>query len=649
MKALGHYLKPGVRVSAPCVLFSVVVDPHVSTGARCERDTFYSWGGADVCVSYYRRGKWTAVKGARCETQKSLHRWMKEHAHERARNYVVSPHAAETLALAGIWDVIGAGPVKWVPPATHARKAKPHKVPDGTTIIRRIALGGRATILDYARQKLRWLWLSTGQYYGTDEETVAAAVGYQWDTGPAQIAAGTHTHRLAQERAAMWLKAMQTLCDWWRATAKAPFGLTASSLAMGMLRTHARPRELCTHSDPDVHRLERDACIGGRCSTWYYGDIGEPARCATDDVPAPAPSSYGRIAGPLTSVDVRSMYPWLLREREFPMSLSRHPFMPRPGDPQAYAECCGVIARVTIETDVPEYPMRSGDHIVYPVGRFTTTLTGPELLRLKADGKVTACHELALYRLGRPFRECAAALLEMREKSRRENNPGWELLAKTIANGLGGKMAQAKGQWVERPDIGPQKRFEEFYQQCDKTGRTSRFRAIAGCVWEYCRDKTGAGPHTSAFAYLAAYGRLHMREIRDETPGKSVVSMDTDGLWVLPDGFAALSARTGRDDGRAGGLRVVESVDAARFFGPRHYFAGGNWVLAGFTNPVVSSHGRRVSDSQRFTPLAGPAGQAPKGVAVRVRSSELAVEAHGVRVGSDGWTAPRYRRGSLSK
>jgi hypothetical protein len=643
MSNAGHYLKPGTRVSAPAVLFSVVIDPHIESGARNESDTFHTWAGADVCFSRLRRGKWSEVIGARCETPEALAAWMARHADPRSRNYVVTPDAAESLALGGVWDVIESGPVKWMRPGTHFRLKDLGEDPDAVSVIRRICVGQRCTILDYMRAKLRWVWLSCSQFFAADEESTAAAMSYQWDTDPYVPLPGITILRNAAERAKLWLKAFCELCDWWRANAKAPFGLTASSLSMGILRTHIKPKAISTHTNEWCHRLERDACFGGSARTWYYGDIGRPADFQTDEVEAPAPSPYGSIPGPLTQVDVRSMYPSLLRDMTFPTFLRSYREDRGADEPQAYAECAGVLARVTIETETPEYPCRVGDRILYPVGRFTTTLTGPELLRLKGDGKVLKCHAMSLYDLGSPFKEAAAVLIEMRERARAKGRPAWELLAKTMANGMAGKLAQRKGCWIERPGVAAQNGFEEWYTMSGTTGKTSRFRSIAWCVSEYVKDVTGAGPYTAAFSYLAAYGRLHMREIRDECPAQSVVSLDTDGMWILPAGHAAIRNRTREHCGHAGSLRTVGTAGAARFFGPRHYFAGGVWTLAGFARPTVTAHGTRVNDCVRFAPMAGPAGAAPRGVCVRQRSSALAIESHGVRVGADGWVTPRRR------
>lgn len=643
MSRLGHYLKPGVRASAPSVLFSVIVTPRVEPGAHSETDTFHTFGGSAAVVSRWRRGRWHRGAAGTFERPADLLAWMDAHADPERRNHVVTPDAAETLAMGGVWADVDSGRVVWRPHGTRtpARAARGKRAPD--TEIRRIAVGARCTVLDMRHRGRTWVWASGTQYLTAGEPEIAAALGYSWpQTGRYDTPDGTCS-RTAAERAELWLLAFQELATWWRSCARAPWGLTAAGMSMGILRTHIQPKELCSHSHEWAHRLERAAAVGGRAQTFYFGDVGIPAWYATDRDPAPGPSPHGQIPGPVAHYDVRSMYPSLLRDMSFPVALTSYREDRGPKEPQAYAESFGVIARVTIDTDSPNYPVRTGDHIAYPVGRFTTVLTGPELLRLKGEGKVVACHAMAIYRMGRPFRAAAQALIELRERARAEGRPAWELFAKLMANGLGGKLAQAKGVWEQRPKLPALMRFGEWYQERKSTGKVARFRGIAGCVWEYVPDATGRGPYTFAFAYLTAYGRLHLRGLIDACPSQTVVSVDTDGLWVLPDGDVALRAHARCGADVAGGLRRVGESPCGRWFGPRHYFTTGGWVLAGFSAPTVCDDGRWVRDSQRRTPLAGPAGAPPAGVCVTARTSRLDVGTPGVAVGADGWARPRRR------
>lgn len=646
MERKGHWLKPGVRVTAPNVLFSLVASPNHTPTGRGELSDWLDWGGADVCVSRWRRGRWGPVVGARCESPDALYRWMMNHAEPRARNYVVTPDGMSTLAVVQHFDQLTDAPVKWLLPGTILSAKSKRALPPNTTFVRRCSFSPRVLIFDYTRGPFRWIWLSGRQHFDLGENELAQAVGELWrDTGEYDPEDATVAHT-GQARAILWNRAYQHLADWWRATAKAPFGLTAASMSMGILRTHIEDKQLCTHTLAESHMLEREACHGGMARVWYYGDIGNPRKHARRGCPAPPKSPYGSIEGPMVQLDVRSCFPWLLRERRFPVRLYTYKERMTAQELLQWCRSFGVIARVTVETEVPEYPLRTKTGVCYPVGRFTTCLCGPELLRIASEGRIAAVHCVSLYDLGSPFKEATGALIAMRESARKCANSGWEWFAKIVSNALGGKLAQRKGEWIERPDLVAKVPFGEWTESVrGKKGR-SRFRSLAGLVWEHKTDPTGFGPYTAAFAYLHCYARLHMRGIRDALPARSVIQMDTDGLWVLSACVSAVQFRTDPKRAPAGTLCLRGTALAGRFFGPKHYYVPGGWVLAGFAHPTVTRGGKEVRDTQRYTPIAGPLGGAPRGTLVEQRASLIGLETNGDAVALDGWAKAPRKRGS---
>lgn len=645
MDRKGRYLQPGTKATAPNTLFAVVMSPSIDDTSSA--GYWESWGGADVCVSHYRRGRWSAVKGARAETPEQLYTWMETHCDRSARNYVVAPDCTSALAVGRFWDHLCTGPVKRASKDFNPSPALLSRFPQNTSWVRRCTLAPKTCIFDYQRNRVRWVWVNGYQHFNMSEAELARAVGEVWDDTGEADPPSAHTGHTTRARALLWLHAYQKLSDWWRATAKAPFGLTAASCAIGILRTHVPERYLCTHSNPAAHELERQASYGGMQRVWFYGDIGNPREHSTVRAPAPTKSPYGSIPGPLVQLDVRSMYPWLLRERRFPCKIADVYYRMAPTDLLALCRSFGVIARVTVETEVPEYPLRVGDHIIYPVGRFTTALTGPELLRIASEGRIAHVHYVVTYLLGRPFQAAAGALIAMREGARAGCNPEWELFAKNVGNSLAGKLAQRQGEWAELDDYPAQVPFGEWTDTSARGKRRRRFRSIAGLVWEWKPDEHGAGPYTAAFAYLTAYGRLHMRGIRDGAAARSVVSMDTDGLWVVADALASFQFEREAHTARAGSLCVKCRIAAARFLDAKHYFTPDGWVLGGFASPVVRRWARAVEDVQRYTAIGARGGAPPRGTAVKCRTSALALAGRGVSVGPDGWALPTRKRGNL--
>jgi hypothetical protein len=425
-----------------------------------------------------------------------------------------------------------------------------------------------------------------------------------------------------------------------------PFAPTVGALAMGMLRSYAPPRILCTHSDPDVHRLERSAAYGGRASVWYVGNIGMGLDFADVRFDADGERHVAEIEGPVSHLDCRSMYPTLLREKTYPVKLLYYREGVSPKEAVESARHYGIIASVSMIARVPEYPFRHGERIVYPVGQITTSLTGPELLRAAADSEILKVHRMAVYRLDRPFVQWGAKLLELRRDARREGREQNEAFAKLLANSLAGKLAQKRGKWERATAEDMPGQWGEHYSIDMDTGVTRRTRYLSGFAWKWTNDESGAGPHTAAFAYLCAYGRLAMRGIRESLPPKSVVSQDTDGIWVLNTEGIALDSVAGLVGQMPGQLYLKGSADNARFFGPRHYWVDGKWTLAGFHSPSDPDTALRVIDVVSTTLWGGRDRRAPDSVRTVTRTSQLRYDQSAGEVGPDGWLIPVYRRPS---
>lgn len=637
MDRKGYFLKPGVRSTAPGVLFTVVADSVSKPNTDATATEWHEWNGADVYVAHRRNGVWQSFASARCNSPLSLRLWMHKHASKERRNYVFVPQAGEALSLTQFWTFTSPQKVKYAPCHEGAERVKQGSVPPWVMLVRKLVLSHRTTILAYRQGGYQWTWLGARQFFDASEESLAESMGFEWfETGELRHQQ-PNVKPTSSERAALWLKVFMRLIDWWKVHTKAPFGVSAASLAMGVLRTHIGKGELCHHRHPVAWRLERDACFGGRASVWYYGDVGMPWFHSSRANPAPPRSRYGCLPGPAVLLDVKSMYPWLLREREYPVQIRTCSEKCHRDDAQGYADSFPVVADVTIETEVPEYPQRVGDRIYYRRGRFRTVLTSPELRQLRSDGRVLQTHAMAVYSAGRPFQAAAGALIDHREGLEGGTQGAWELFAKTLANGLGGKLAQKKGVWEHCPKVCPPYPWGEWLVASSSGRRPTRFRAICGMVFKWKPDDSGEGPYTACFAFLAAYGRLHMRGIRSVIPRERVIAQDTDGIWACLDGVDSGRCCRVQTKSNAGDCREKRRTEAARFFDAKHYYTAEGWTLAGFSNPRIDDTAEFIQDEQRHAGLVGRGGDAPVGVTVVHRKCSLRIKSHGMRIGKDGW------------
>lgn len=638
----GWYVKRATKCTIPGVVFAVVCRPaYQNIGAR-KRIVVASWHTAQVSVSYRRRGKWTAPEAARVSTPDALRDWMDERARPGRTNWVICPVASEVLTLSEWWSYAESNGIDWRGESVRGADAGDADSSARRVRIHQLCANGRTDIITYTHHGVRWRWVGAGNYW-PDAGAGAAAAGAVGEGGGGDSTSdetpvgGAHV----SDSCALAVR-FCLLCDWWGRAARAPFGCTAGQLAWGILRSHIPERGLCAHRDEDAQRLERAASHGGRATVWYTRAIlsgDENATCGAD---SGSDSNNQVVRGPITHVDVSSMYPTLLRDMRFPVKLRQRWAGVSGAFAQEMCEDFGVIARVHIRTSAGEFPLRRGESVLYPVGEFTTTLAGPDLIALRDCGEILRVHEMYTYDLGRPFEGAMSALLDARAKAKADRDKCAETFAKLVSVSLGGKLAQRQGAWTRRADMDEPGRWGEHHIVSTRTGTVVRTRYLAGACWAWDDSRVGAGPHTSAFAYLTAYGRQHMAGVRRALPTDAVVSQDTDGIYCTPSAVRRMTVSGMLAREGPGLLRITGSADTGQWWGPRHYRWGDKWVLAGYHSPVVSPAQSSVQHTYHTPLWQTRTHRAPDCVPVVFAESRFPAPQDGGRVQPDGWVLPPH-------
>jgi len=302
----------------------------------------------------------------------------------------------------------------------------------------------------------------------------------------------------------------------------------------------------------------------------------------------------------------------------------------------------GVIARVVITSLTPEYPVRTPRGITYPIGTYTTTLAGPELLAACAAGEVTHVHRAAMYRLGNPFARAMDPLLRLRSEYHEQGQTGWELFVKSIMVSMSGRLAPHQYHWLPRPTTPALIPWGEWTVRDHESGSVRRFLSRSGLTWERTHTVGSIRPMAAAYAYLTAYGRTLMRLYRSRLPPRCVLAQDTDGLWCTSIARSTLGYLTDPDAAQSGDLRRKFSCRAARFWTGQHYWCGGRWVLAGIRSPSLDPGTATLRGSLEIGGL-DRVGACPRPLTLSTSSTiDLHERAAQGTVSDDGWIAPPH-------
>ena len=666
----GYWIKPATRVYAPGRWVSVVVRSRLVTRTDLGGGAWAVFDRAAVVSSVFRAGRWSTGPVAAFTDPAAALAHVEGLAADRKSTWVVSPDATAAITQLGVWadwtarkavwaggqKPRGALPAATTPRPVVSRRTRPNpgrdaqdtNTPADPVIVHQLITRGNPTIVKYSVGGRTLTWVSASQYTGAGCAAVGRQLGIPAPGGLPRDPDRDPDDEHDEWQAIVWLRYMCDLSDWWRAVGGGPWSATAGGLGMSFVRRRLAPKSVLSHTDDTARGIEERALFGGRASVWCVAQVGAGNPPPATIGPTATATRYPRVAGPVEMWDVRSMYPSILERERFPVRYVGVIHRPSLSELQDAGRDYLLIAEVELDTPVGEYPYRDGDRLRFPAGRFRTVLPGPELAAALDAGHVTECVRAVFYLPGRPFARAAAELKGLRAAAELEGDEIRAGFVKMLSNAYSGKMAQRKYDWVRRPDVAAWADWGQWPEPTPDGSGVVWFRAAAGLVWEKRPHRHGGRPLGAVYSFLTSYGRALMRGVRESLPPKSVVSQDTDGLWVVGaarDRFTTVAQALERQ----GYTLARKSVrPSGRWLGPRHYWTTGGWVLSGFHLPTPAATAGSWSDTYTRIPPLGTSAGPPSGVQVVTRDNLLlSVDCDGA-VGPDGWVTPRVIRPAYS-
>ena len=200
------------------------------------------------------------------------------------------------------------------------------------------------------------------------------------------------------------------------------------------------------------------------------------------------------------------------------------------------------MADVTVEVPLTRYPglpVRTGEELVYPWGRFQGVWPYPELRRLLADGgRIVTVHRAVEYPPldGSPFAAYIRFCYGKRQSAKAAGNQLDDVFWKLMMNSLYGKFGQREGMAV-------------IYQDREMTLQ-SKAASQANVIWA---------------AYITAWARLRL--LRELRACSEVYYTDTDSLFT-PD-----QRPTGTG---LGALKHEGTYAKVEFYGNKVYIVDGH-------------------------------------------------------------------------
>jgi len=335
------------------------------------------------------------------------------------------------------------------------------------------------------------------------------------------------------------------------------FGRTIASQAFNSFRHRFMTCQIMIHNNERSISLEREAYHGGRCECGYIGKFTE---------------------GPYYQLDINSMYSSVMSRYRYPIKLkSAVRSLPLPSLRRLLENYC-VISRVTVNTDIPAYPMKYNGRLCFPVGEFETVLTTEELRYALVNNHLVHAGRTAIFAAETIFSDYVDYFYTCRREFERAGNMAFAYLCKLMLNSLYGKFGQRNYTWEE---IDSQVEYPDgvWKEWSVRDHKMLTYRSINGLVEREVGNVEGYNSLVAVAAEVTANARMYLWELMMKAGREHVYYCDTDSVIVDRCGYDRLVCEI--DPVLLGKLKVEAVADTLEVQNLKSYTLGTKTKLKG--------------------------------------------------------------------
>lgn len=357
--------------------------------------------------------------------------------------------------------------------------------------------------------------------------------------------------------------AMLTLMDWWDDEELGRWNLTGAASGWNAMRHIPTPQKILIRPDDDECDHDRRAIYGGRRSIWHTG---------------------GYRYGHYTEMDLEKAYTTVCRDLPLPMG-RQCTFTSLPVD-HRWLDCArwGAIAECVINADTACVPVRIGHGVFYPVGRFTTTIAGPDIAEARRLGYLESVGPGWLHHLGYPLRPWAQWCLSSLSDDKGRVPEVAKLVHRIWARSAVGKWGQ---RGFEVIPIGPSPNQGWGYEEAWHSGKCVPAGIVdfAGTRYQVAAVNQSDNAYPAILAFVESYVRVAMGRVAGVVGDSHMIQMDTDGCLV--DAVGAKRAELANQAIEPLHIRPKRHFHRIKVIGPQHLELDGTKRRSGIPGSAV--------------------------------------------------------------
>lgn len=328
------------------------------------------------------------------------------------------------------------------------------------------------------------------------------------------------------------------------------FRTTGAGQAMAAYRHRFMPRrQLLVHADQDALAAERRATWTGRAEVWRWGKANEL----------------------IYEVDFNAAYAHIARDYSVPVALESTHGATTLASVQRAAEKYAICADLEVVTDTPTIPTTHEGGIIWPIGKFKTTLWDAEIQLASDEGAKINVLRYWRYRKSPVLRTWADWILDLLAGSGAGSDPLLRLAVKEWSRSLIGRFGLRYSEWeaiAELPTSDVQ-----LYQCSDtRVGRTVDYLQIGTELSEQSERRESPNSMPCVMGYIMSVARVKLWEVMKDAGFGNFYYVDTDGLLIGNEGRRAINSRGLRN--YVPPLRHKTTWNSGHFRAPRNIDLG---------------------------------------------------------------------------
>lgn len=341
------------------------------------------------------------------------------------------------------------------------------------------------------------------------------------------------------------------------------FALTRASQALTAYRHRFKNPHLTVAADTDIKEWERKAYFGGRVECFEIGEIS---------------------GGPFITLDVNSMYPHVMRSREYPIRFLDYSDNPRTELFSRNLEKYCVIAGVRLKTDEPAYPFLVNGKLIFPVGAFDTYLCTESMRYAWEKGHVEQVHDIAYYEKAHIFDNYVDFFMELKEQYGRSENWLMRDMVKILLNSLYGKFGQKKPVIEDEDD----ETYDGYWREeiADLiTGELITVTKLFNRRITTSGYTSGRWSMPSIAAHVTDYARMYLWHLIRSVGTDRVLYCDTDSIKIRKRDLPYV--KWALDSHKLGALKTEDESRKLVIYGPKDYETEKTWKAKGVPKTAV--------------------------------------------------------------